>query len=376
MNKSVAQAGVMIAIVAIVIVVVVFLSGQPDASAENAWPATKVALAEVKRRTPPRAFFGIGELEAIRQVQVAAETSGRVSQLEFDSGQKVERGQVLVQLNDAPERAERVRLQAQLRNAQALLQRLNSLAAQSATTPEQRDNAEAQRDMARGELQQVEARLEQKAIRAPFSGTVGIRRVHLGQYLSAGDTIASLVDADQMHANFALDEEAIPQLRPGQPVELEVDAYPGRTFLGVISAVDPLVDAARMAQVQATLANEDGELHAGMYASIRVPRLDDAEVLSVPETAVTYTAYGETVFIVEPGQRQSLSVKRVAIETGERWQGYVAIDKGLDEGDRVVTSGQLKLSDGMVVEPLEHDTLQASRDVATLESSSTREEAQ
>ncbi|XNS36894.1 efflux RND transporter periplasmic adaptor subunit [Halomonas cupida] len=361
------QVGLLLALIVAVVVAVLMLSEQPEAAAEKAWPATRVALARAETRSAPRAFFGVGELEAARQVRVSAETAGRVTSIDFASGQQVEQGQLLVQLNDAPEQAERVSLQAQLRNAEALHRRISGLAAQQATTPEQRDNAEAQRDMARGELQQIEARIQQKAIRAPFSGVIGIRQVHDGQYLQAGDTIASLVDASRMHVNFALDAEAISQLQTGQAVELGVDGWPGQSFNAEISAIDPLFGEARMVKVQATLPNDQGKLHAGMYASIRVPLPDQPQVLSVPETAVTYTAYGETVFIADhqpdsssqsAEDGQGLSVKRVAVETGERWQGYVAIDKGLSAGDLVVTSGQLKLSDGMAVEPVESDTLQ------------------
>lgn len=367
MSNRIIQGGLLLALIIAVVVAVLMLSEQPEAAAEKAWPATRVALARVETRSAPRAFFSVGELEAARQVRVAAETAGRVTSIDFASGQQVEQDQVLVQLNDAPEQAERVRLQAQLRNAEALHRRISGLAAQQATTPEQRDNAEAQRDMARGELQQIEARIQQKAIRAPFSGVIGIRQVHDGQYLQAGDTIASLVDASRMHVNFALDAEAISQLQTGQEVELGVDGWPGQSFSAEISAIDPLFGEARMVQVQATLPNDQGKLRAGMYASIRVPLPDQPQVLSVPETAVTYTAYGETVFIAEhqpdsssqnAEDSQGLSVKRVAVETGERWQGYVAIDKGLSAGDLVVTSGQLKLSDGMAVEPVESDTLQ------------------
>lgn len=368
MSNRIIQGGLLLALIVAVVVAVLMLSEQPEAAAEKAWPATRVALARAETRSAPRAFFGVGELEAARQVRVSAETAGRVTSIDFASGQQVEQGQVLVQLNDAPEQAERVRLQAQLRNAEALHRRISGLAAQQATTPEQRDNAEAQRDMARGELQQIEARIQQKAIRAPFSGVIGIRQVHDGQYLQAGDTIASLVDASRMHVNFALDAEAISQLQTGQAVELGVDGWPGQPFNAEISAIDPLLGEARMVQVQATLPNDQGKLRAGMYASIRVPLPDQPQVLSVPETAVTYTAYGETVFIAEHQPQpdsssqsaedsQGLSVKRVAVETGERWQGYVAIDNGLSAGDLVVTSGQLKLSDGMAVEPVESDTL-------------------
>lgn len=326
---------------------------------------TKVALATVEHGNASSSISGVAGLEAARQVQVPAEVGGRVTKISFTSGQAIAAGQLLLQLNDAPEQAERIRLQAQLRNAQAALARTRSLVAQNAATQEQLDDARAVHDMALGALRQNEALIAQKAIRAPFSGVVGIRRVHEGQYLNAGDAIVSLVDARTLHANFSLAEQSSPGLYVGQPVELLVDAYPGRSFQAKVSAIDPLIDRSRTVQVQATLTNPDSLLKAGMYASIQVALAETQTVLTIPETAVTYTAYGDTVFVAERNDQQMLVVKRVAVQAGERRDGRVVIDKGLREGDRVVTSGQLKLSDGMAVEEVTHDTLAAPDPLAS-----------
>lgn len=145
------------------------------------WPATKVALAPVERAQAPRAFHGVGGLEAARQVELASETAGRVTRIAFTSGQRVKQGDLLVQLNDAPEQAERLRLRAQLRNAETVLARTRLLVADKVATQEQLDHAQAARDMAQGELRGIEAVIAQKAIRAPFAGTIGIRRVHEGK---------------------------------------------------------------------------------------------------------------------------------------------------------------------------------------------------
>ncbi|TBV06948.1 efflux RND transporter periplasmic adaptor subunit [Stutzerimonas kirkiae] len=324
------------------------------------WPATKVALATAERAEAPRAFHGVGELEAARQVELASETAGRITRIAFASGQAVKRGDLLVQINDAPEQAERLRLRAQLRNAERVLARTRQLKADQVATQEQLDNAQAAHDMALGQLRQIEAVIAQKAIRAPFAGVIGIRRVHEGQYLSAGDAIASLVDADTLNVNFALDEQAIPQLQPGQPVEVRVDAWPERRFAAQVAAIDPLVGKSRTVQVQASVPNDDGVLQAGMFANVRVLRQQPTPVLAVPETAVTYTAYGQTVFVAVPNEHQGLSVRRVAVKTGERWGGRVEIAEGLEDGDQVVVSGQIKLSDGMPVEPVAHDTLRGN----------------
>lgn len=305
----------------------------------------------------PRQQFAVGELEAANQVQLAAESAGRVVRIAFESGQTVKAGQLLVQLNDAPEQAERLRLRAQLRNADALLARTRKLRASNVTTQEQLDNASAASDMARGELQQVEARIAQKAIVAPFAGRLGIRRVHPGQYLNAGDTIASLVDPTRLRVNFSLNEQAVADLRNGQTLQLSVDALADRAFAAQVSAIDPMISASRLVQVQATLASPDARLQPGMYASVRLDALQAPQVLSLPETAITYTAYGQTVFVASRDEHGGLSVRRVGVTTGERWQGRIEITSGVQEGDQVVVSGQLKLSDGMPVEPVAEDSL-------------------
>ncbi|MDH2238444.1 efflux RND transporter periplasmic adaptor subunit [Pigmentiphaga sp. GD03639] len=323
-----------------------------------AYPAPKVAVASVQRARLPRVYVGVGELEAVRQVLLATEAGGRITRIAFESGQRVKAGQVLVQLNDAPEQAEARRLEAQLRNAELQHARVLRLLEEDAATREQLDNARAARDMAQGELQRVQALIAQKTVRAPFDGVLGLRRVHAGQYLNVADPIASLVDAASLRANFSLDEQAVPRLRAGQPVEVLVDAYPGRRFRATINAIDPMISRSRTVRVQATLPNPEGALKAGMYASVRVERQDGpASVLAVPETAVTYTAYGDTVFVVQDAPGKGLVAKRVAVKVGARHEGLVEIEEGLRESDRVVTSGQLKLNDGMPVEPSAGDTL-------------------
>lgn len=320
-------------------------------------PVIKVALAPVTRANIAQAFAGVGELEAIRQVQVAAEVSGRVSTIAFVSGQVVKAGQVLVRLNDAPEQAEQLRLQAQWRNAESVHARLQKLVAVNAATQEQLEQALAARDTASAELQRIQAVRAQKIIRAPFAGVLGIRKVHEGQYLKAADAIVSLIDSSALYVNFSLDEQTGAQLHPGQKVGVQVDAYPGRRFSASINALDPLIARSRMVQVQARVRNPDGVLKAGMYASIRVERQQDGSALTVPETAVTYTAYGETVFVAHADPHRQLTVKRVAVTVGERQNGRVEITAGLREHDQVVTSGQLKLSDGVAVQAVSQDTL-------------------
>lgn len=362
MNTKIAGASALVITLSVLAIagVTLYPRAESHAADAHAYPPTKVALVPVVPGRQERFFTGVGELEAARQVQVAAETGGRVTRISFESGQTVAAGAVLVQLNDGPEQAALLRLRAQLKNAESSYARTRQLVADKVATQEQLDTALATRDAALGEVRQTEALIAQKSIRAPFAGQLGIRRVHAGQYLNPADAVASLIDTTALLVNFALDEQSSVALAPGQAVQVMVDAYPERVFTARIKAIDPLIASSRMVQVQASLSDTAGALKAGMYANVRVARKpDNSTQLTVPETAVTYSAYGDTVFVAQQDAKQGLIVKRVAVTLGERADGKVVIAKGLQAGQRVVASGQLKLADGMAVQAVP-DTLSAA----------------
>ncbi|OKP03731.1 efflux RND transporter periplasmic adaptor subunit [Xenorhabdus thuongxuanensis] len=358
--------------VALLLVISIFIynlnSSAKNESGSIAYPPIKVALAEVKETHLPKILHGVGELEADKQVYLAAETSGRVTNITFKSGQYVEQGQLLVQINDRVEQAELGRLQAQWRNTDKLYQRTNKLFTSKVVSTSELDKALAERDMALAAIRQTEALIAQKTIRAPFSGIIGIQQVQVGQYLHAGDAIASLVDAKKLKLNFSLDEQTSPNLSIGQSVNVLIDAYPNQNFPARINAIDPLVGKSRTVQLQAILDNPDGKLKAGMYANIQVVRQENTPVLTIPETAVTYTAYGNTVFIAQgtvQDPKQPMTVKRVSVDVGQSWNGLVEIQKGLAKGEIVVTSGQLKLHDGIPVVMVDEDTLSTAKPSTT-----------
>lgn len=342
-----------------------YLRSKDDSSTQSyVYPPVKVALVKAQTQVTPRLLSGIGELEAIRQVQVASEVAGRIEKILFQSGQYVKQGQLLVQLNSAVEQGELARLQAKLKQAERTYNRTQQLIDVNAISREEVDSALADRDMARAEIQQLQARIEQKSIHAPFSGTIGIRQIHQGQYLRSGDVIANLVDTQQLHVNFTLDEQLASKLHTGQQVQLKVDAYPEQSFNAVIQAIDPLISKSRTIQVQAKLSQTQ-KLKSGMYAQLQVKEATDTPSLVIPETAITYTAYGNTVFIAKSVNKQ-LIAQRISVEVGERQNGLVEILSGVQDGDQVVVSGQLKLSDGMPIEATTNTLEQsASPDQAT-----------
>lgn len=327
-----------------------------------AMPPAKVAVAPAVRADFPMALSGIGSLEATRQVLVPAEVDGRVTQILFTAGQRVQAGQLLVQMNDAPEQGELARLQAQARNARTLLERTRRLLPQQAATREQLDQAQADYDQAAADIKRVQALIEQKRVKAPFDGVLGVRRVNLGQFAKAGDALVSLTDASTLYANITLPEQALGALRAGQPVTVTVDAHAGREFTGTVSTVEPQVDpGSRTVRVQATLPNADGALAAGMYAQGRIGLPDRANVITVPETAVSYSAYGDSVYVLtppKPGEDNAApTVRQAYVKTAERVRGRVVVAEGLNAGDQVVTSGQLRLHNGAAVEVIPSDTV-------------------
>jgi len=325
----------------------------------------KVAVATAVQADFPVVLSGIGSLEATRQVLVAAEVDGRVAQILFTPGEAVKAGQLLIQLNDAPEQGELARLQAQARNARALLDRTRRLAPLQAATREQLDQAQADYEQAAADVRRVQALIDQKRIKAPFDGVLGVRRVNLGQFARAGDPLVSLTDGASMYANLTLPEQALGALRVGQPVTVTVDAHAGREFPGKVTTVEPQVDpGTRTVRVQAQLANPDGALSAGMYAHGRISLPDRPGVITVPETAVSYSAYGDSVYVVTPPEAGAAptpaptpTVRQTYVKTGERLRGRVVVTEGLSAGDRVVTSGQLRLHNGAAVEILPGDTV-------------------
>jgi multidrug efflux system membrane fusion protein len=238
--------------------------------------------------------------------------------------------------------------------AQLSLDRAKQLAARQFGPQATVDSAQATFDQANAGIAKTEAIISQKLVRAPFDGQLGVRHVEVGQFLTAGTQIVSLTDLSMLYANFTVTEKDSGQLKVGQTVRIAVDAYPGRTFDGKITTIEPQVATdTRNIRVQATIANPDHILKPGMFATTTVVLPDKPAIVTVPETAVDYTLYGDSVFLItekkEDDGKTSLTAVRTFVQTGNRVDGRVAILKGLKPGDRVVAVGQLKLQSGAAV---------------------------
>src|SRR6267142_5824 len=322
--------------------------------AGNKPPPASVAVAEAKPEVIPNLLTAVGDLAAVHQVNVTSDVSGRITDIMFTAGSDVKAGAPLVQLFDGPEQGDLASFKAQATVAQLSLDRAKQLAARQFGPQATVDQAQAAFDQAQAGISKTEAIISQKLVRAPFDGELGVRHVEVGQFLTAGTQIVSLTDLSELYANFTVTEKDSGNLKVGQAVRVLVDAYPGRIFEGKISTIEPQISAdTRNIRVQATIANPEQILKPGMFATTTVVLPDKPAVVTVPETAVDYTLYGDSVYLItekkEDDGKTSLTAVRTFVRTGNRINGRAEIVSGLKAGDRVVALGQLKLQSGAAV---------------------------
>ena len=305
-------------------------------------PPLPVVATTVRAQAVPVYLETVGTLEAVREVLLAPQTAGRITAIHFTAGATVQKGDLLIQLDDAPERADREAARARAEFARLQLKRSQELAPTGAESHALLEQHQAEYDQAIAGVRQLDARIDQKAIRAPFSGRIGIRRVHPGQYLNAGDPVASLVALEQLHVNFSVPQQNFARLGQGQTVEVTTDAWPGRTFTARINAIEPMVsDTTRNILVQAILNNEREALRPGMYVAARLVLPSEPDGIIVPATALLTSASGDSVTLVRDGVATP-----VPVQAGRRIGESVVIAQGLTPGDVVVTEGQLRLQPG------------------------------
>jgi membrane fusion protein, multidrug efflux system len=317
-------------------------------------PPALVNVAEAKSEVLPNLLTAVGELAAVHQVNVTSDVSGRITQIMFEAGASVKAGAPLIQLFDAPEQGDLANFKAQATVAQLSLDRAKQLLARNFGPQATVDQAQATSDQAQAGIARMQALISQKLVRAPFDGDLGVRKVEVGQYLTAGSQIVSLTDLIDLYANFTVTEKDSGALKVGQGVRIKVDAYPGRTFEGKISTIEPQVATdTRNIRVQATVANPEKILKPGMFATTTVMLPEKPPVVTVPETAVDYSLYGDSVFLVsekkEADGKSHLIATRTFVQTGKRFDGRAEILKGLKPSDQVVALGQIKLQSGAAV---------------------------
>jgi multidrug efflux system membrane fusion protein len=322
--------------------------------ANNKPPPASVTVVEAKSEVVPNLLTAVGDLAAVHQVNVTSDVSGRITDIMFTAGASVKEGSPLLQLFDGPEQGDLASYKAQATGALLALDRAKQLASRQYGPQSTADAAQATYDQANAGIAKTEAIISQKLVRAPFDGALGVRRVEVGQFLTAGTQIVTLTDLSMLYANFAVPEKASAALAVGQTVRISVDAYPNKTFEGKITTIEPQIASdTRNIRVQATIANPDHILKPGMFTTTTVVLPDKPPVVTVPETAVDYTLYGDSVFLItekkDDGGKASLTAVRTFVRTGNRVGGRTEILQGLKAGDRVVAVGQLKLQSGAAV---------------------------
>jgi multidrug efflux system membrane fusion protein len=323
--------------------------------ANNLPAPTPVSAVVVTSESMPEFLDGIGSVVAVHQVSVAPEVNGRVTKILFESGVQVKAADPLLQLNDDPERADLANFQALANLAQVTLGRSHKLASQQYMAQQTVDQNQSELQVAQANIARIQALIAQKLIRAPFNGQLGVRQVDVGQYLSAGTPIVTLTDLDTLNVNFTMPEQARAALAVGQAVEFRVDAYRDRVFKATLTTIEPQIDPEmRSIKIQATLDNPGHLLLPGMFAAARVQLPARPNVVTAPETAIDYTAYGESVFLLrEDGKdkdgKPKYKAEQTFVKTGARHDGKVAILDGVKPGDLVVNAGQVKLQNGVEV---------------------------
>lgn len=319
-------------------------------------PPAVISATKAKSETWTPAIDAVGSLVAVNGVDVSAETSGMVVKIFFQSGDSVKKGQPLVQLDDRADQQDLKNFQAQLALAKINYDRSQKLYKQKAVSEAQRDTDKAKMQEAVASVAKTEVLISEKLIKAPFAGKIGIREINLGQYVSPGSSVVTLQLLNPLYVQFYLPQQDYKDLYVNQPIELTVDAYPDKKFKGKITAINAKVDTnTRNILIQASLPNDGNLLVPGMFANTKVLLPKQDNVITVPQTAISFSLYGDSIYVINQDGKDKkgkpiLKVKREYIKVGDRRAGQVAILSGIKAGDEIVTSGQLKLQDGMRVE--------------------------
>jgi len=315
-------------------------------------PATVATIKADYQQWQPQ-LSAVGTLRAVRGVDVTTEIAGLVRSVNFKSGDEVKAGQLLAQLNADSDVAQLRALEAAAELAETVYERDKAQLAVQAVSKAQVDAAAADLKSKRAQVAQQAALVDKKAIRAPFAGKLGISTVNPGQYLNPRDKLVTLQTIDPIYIDFYLPQQQLPQIAIGQKVTITADAYKDMSFTGKINAINPKVDTnTRNVQIEATIPNPKRQLLPGMFTTVKVNAGEEQRYLTLPQTAITYSPYGDTVFVAKASDKKDqkgnpiLVAQQVFITPGPTRGDQVAILKGVEPGAEVVTSGQTKLKNG------------------------------
>jgi membrane fusion protein (multidrug efflux system) len=346
--------------VAIVVVVAAVLGGTKAAQFLKLGAGAKAAVvppeyvssAVVRADKWQGSLHTIGSVNAVQGVSITTELAGTVTEIAFESGAVVARGDLLVRLNTASEEAQLRAVEAQVDLARLNSDRMRLLRTDNMVSQSDLDSAEATLKQKQADADAIRAVIEKKTLRAPFAGKLGIRQVNLGQYLDNGDPVVSLQALSPVYCDFTLPQQELARLQPGMRVRLNTDTYPDKNFDGSLTAINPDLDSAtRSVRLQATYENAEQLLRPGMFARVEVLLPEERPVLVVPATAVLSSPFGDSVFVIEPPTNgaSGLIVRQQFIRTSGARGDFVSVEAGLKSGERVVSAGVLKLRNGISV---------------------------
>jgi membrane fusion protein (multidrug efflux system) len=319
-----------------------FSQPQPPAKISATMASTEMWTPEIK---------AVGSVEAINGIEVANEVPGVVENIAFESGDTVKKGDILIRLDAAIDEAALRTRRAEAQLAEQEFKRVSDLLPKRAVSQSQYDEAKANFDAARARVNEAEAQLSKKIIRAPFDGKLGLRLVDQGEYIGTGTPIVEINMLDPIYVDYTLSEKDLPMVQQGYDVVATVAAIPDSDFAGQVSAINTSVNPqTRTVRIRATLGNEENQLRPGMFATVATRQPQDQEVVTVPRTAISYNTYGDFVFVVEENDDGELVVNRRTVQTGNTRNSRVAVLEGLKEGEQVVAKGLLRLRAGQRVE--------------------------
>src|SRR5262252_7301884 len=333
-----------------------FLGGVIKKSiAEQGIPPQTVSTAKAQVAAWQDAFQAVGTLRAVRGSDIAPEVPGVITAILFQSGQEVAEGAPLVQLNNESDVAKLQSLTAAVELAEANYERDQKQLAIQAVSQAVVDADAANLKSAKAQVAEQKALVNKKLIRAPFAGRLGVRAVDLGQYVTAGTKLVTLQSLEPIYVDFFAAQKSLATVAMRQKVTLTADGFPGQKFAGEITSIDPKVDlATRNVLVRATVRNPKRTLLPGMFSTVTIDYGEPQRHITLPQTAVTYNPYGDTVFVVQEqpgvdGKPTSLVAQQKFVTTGPTRGDQVAILTGINEGDTVVSAGQIKLRSGVPV---------------------------
>lgn len=317
-------------------------------------PPEVVSTAKAESASWQAARSAIGSVVAIHGVTLGSEVTGTIKEIFFDSGTFVKKGSVMVRMDTQYELAQLTSARADAQLAKLTLHRTEKLDKNGAVTTAELESAQARAKQTDAAVTSLEATIAKKTIRAPFDGRVAIRQVELGQVLSPGTPIASVQSVSPIYVEFSLPQQSLADLKVGQKVVVRADIFPGASWEGKVSVINPEVDiATRNVRIRGTFDNADGRLTPGMFVNVEVLSHDLHRVTLIPATAVIYAPYGDSVFAVEEKKddhgKATLVAHQKFVRLGERRGDFVAVESGLSPGETVVSAGAFKLRNGMAV---------------------------